>query len=193
MDRGDRLEEVRRLLDRHLENFGDRLPLVVDLEGFPVIPGAATHLAGDVDVWQEVHLDLQGSVAMACLATTALDVEREPARPVAAHLRLVGRREQAANLIEDTCVGSRVGPRRASDRRLVNLDQLVEIVDAVDAAVTPRHLARSVELVTQRGREDVVDERGLPGAGHACHRAEHAAREPHIDIAKVVFPRTTHV
>ena len=152
VDRGDRLEELRRVLDRHVEHLGDGLALVVHLEGLPVVPGALAHLARHVHVGQEVHLDLDGAVAGARLAATALDVEREPARLIAAHLRLGGGGEQRADLVEHTGVRGRVRPRRAADRRLVDADQLVDLVQPRDPGVPARHLAGAVELVGQHRR-----------------------------------------
>ncbi len=188
MDRGDRLEELGGLLDRHVEHLGDVLALVVHLEGFAVVAGAVAHLARHVHVGQEVHLDLEGAVAGARLAAAALDVEREPALLVAAHLRLGGLREQGADLVEHTGVGRRVRPRGGSaDRRLVDLDQLVELVETVDAGVPARHLAGAVELVRHHGREDVVDQRGLAGPGHAGDAGEHTERERHVDAAQIVL------
>ena len=59
VDRTDGLEEFGRLLDRCVQHLGDVLALVVDLERLAVEPGALAHLAGHVDVREEVHLDLQ--------------------------------------------------------------------------------------------------------------------------------------
>src|SRR3954468_21475003 len=101
-DVGHRGEEVVRLRDRHLEDVRDRLALVVDLERLAVVALAATHLARDVDIRQELHLDLEDPVALAVLDPTALDVEAETARLIAAEARLgdageelADRREQA--------------------------------------------------------------------------------------------------
>ena len=150
-DRRDRREEVGGLLDRHVEHLGDGLALVVHLERLAVVAGAVADLARDVDVGQEVHLDLDRAVAGARLAAAALDVEREPARLVAAHLRLGGRGEQLADVVEDAGVGRRVGPRGAADRALVDVDDLVEVLEAGDASVCrPGHRAGAVELVGQR-------------------------------------------
>src|SRR3954469_15330495 len=80
LDVRDRVEELERLRDRHLEHVGDGLALVVDLERLAVVALAATHLARDVDIGQELHLDLEDAVALAVLAATALDVEAETAR-----------------------------------------------------------------------------------------------------------------
>ena len=125
-DGRDRLEEVDRLLDRHVEDLGDGLALVVHLERLAVVARAVADLARNVDVGQEVHLDLDRAVAGARLAAAALDVEREPALLIAAHLRLGGLREQLADVVEDAGVGGRVGPRGTPDRRLVDVDDLVD-------------------------------------------------------------------
>jgi hypothetical protein len=80
-DRRHGLEEVARLLDRHVEHVGDRLVLELHFQRFAVVALALADVAGDVDVRQEVHLDLDDAVALAGLAAPALDVEREAARP----------------------------------------------------------------------------------------------------------------
>ena len=74
---GIALEEVQRLVDRHLQHVGDVLALVVDLQRLAVVALALADLARHVDVGQEVHLDLQDAVALARLAAAALDVEAE--------------------------------------------------------------------------------------------------------------------
>ena len=187
VDAGDRLEELRRLLDRHVQHFGDGLALVVHLQGLAVVARAVADLARHVDVGQEVHLDLDGAVARARLAAAALDVEREAARLVATDFGLGGGREQGADLVEHAGVGGRVGPRRAADRRLVDPHQLVQVVQPGDPGVPARDLPGAVEPVGQHRGQDVVDQRRLAGAGHAGHRGEHAERERHVDAAQVVL------
>ena len=179
-DRGDRREELGGLLDRHVQHVRDRLALVVHLEGLPVVPGAVAHLARDVDVGQEVHLDLDRAVAGAGLAAPTLDVEREPARLVAAHLRLGGGGEELADLVPHARVRGGVAPRGAADRALVDPHQLVQVVQAGDPGVPPRHLPRAVEPVRQHRREDVVDQRGLARPGHTGDRHEAAERD--VDV-----------
>ena len=134
-DLRDLREEGERLLDRHLEHVGDRLPLEAHLERLAVVALALARLARDVDVGQEVHLDLDLAVALAGLAAAALDVEREAARLVAAHLRVGRQRVQLADVREEVGVRGRVRARRAADRALVDLDHLVEHVDALDRLV----------------------------------------------------------
>src|SRR6476659_1530891 len=79
-----RLEELQRLLDRHVEHVGDGLALEGDVERLAVVALALADVAGDIDVGQEVHLDLDDAVALTSLAAAALDVEREPPGLIAA-------------------------------------------------------------------------------------------------------------
>ena len=130
-----RLEELERLLDRHVEHVGDRLALEQHLERLAVVALALADVAGDVDVGQEVHLDLDDAVALAGLAAAALDVEGEAAGLVAARLRLGQAGEPFADRREGAGIGRRVGARRAADRRLVDVDDLVDVLEALDAVV----------------------------------------------------------
>ena len=189
-DRGERREELRRLLDGHVQDLRDVLALVVHLEGLAVVARALAHLARDVDVRQEVHLDLQRPVTRACLAAPALDVEREPALLVAADLGLLGLRKQLADPVEHARVRGRVGARGAPDGALVHVHDLVQVLQTVDAPVPTGHLLGAVELIGQARVEDVVDERGLPRTGDARDGHEDPEREVHREVLQVVLPRT---
>ena len=160
-------KNVERLLARQVEHVGDVLALERDVEGVAVVAGALAHLARHVHVGQEVHLDLDGAVAGARLAAAARHVEAEPAGQVAADLRLLGLGEQLADVVEHAGVGGRVRPGRAADRRLVDVDDLVEVLDALDPLVQAGRRLRLVDLLHQRPVEDVVDERRLARARHA--------------------------
>src|SRR5215510_14211389 len=85
-DRRHRAEEIGALVDGHVEHIGDALAAEQYLEGLAVVAPALADVALDIDVGQKVHLDLDDAVALACLATPALDVEREAARQIAARL-----------------------------------------------------------------------------------------------------------
>ncbi len=142
-DLGDVVEELDRLLDGHVQHVGDRLALEADVQRLAVVALAVALLAGDVDVGQEVHLDLDLAVAAARLAAAALDVEREAPGLVPARPRLLRLGEQVADDVEQPGVGGRIGARRAPDRRLVDLDDLVELVDPAHAPMRARPLARA--------------------------------------------------
>ena len=68
-------KKVGGFLHGHVQHIGNGLALEMDFQGFAVITLALAHIAGDVDVGQEVHLDFNQAVAGASFATPALDVE----------------------------------------------------------------------------------------------------------------------
>ena len=191
-NRGERGEELGGLLHGHFEHVGNGLALVVHLQGFAVVALAVAGFAGHVYVRQEVHFNLQGAVAGAVLAAAALDVERESARGVAAHLRLIGLCEQLADVVEHARVGGGVRARGAADGRLVHVNDLVQVFQAVDALVAAGHLLGAVELVRQGGIQNVVDQGGFTRAGHAGHRGEYTQREGHGHVLEVVFAGAAH-
>jgi hypothetical protein len=98
-----------RRLDGHVEDVGDALAPVEDLERLAVVAFALADLALDVDIGEEVHLDLLEALALARLAAAAAglcgDVEAEAAGLVAADLGLLGLGEDVADLVEDAGVG----------------------------------------------------------------------------------------
>src|SRR5262249_46285544 len=110
---------------------------------------------------QEVHLDRDDAVPLAALAASALDVEREAARTESPRARVGQHREQLANEREETRVGRRVRSWRPSDGRLIDLDDLVDLLDAVDRGMRARLVGRAVERPRKRAIQDFVDERGL--------------------------------
>src|SRR5206468_2688093 len=163
-DAGDRLEELARVLDRHVEHVGDAAALELHLQRFAVVAGAVADVAGDVDVGQEVHLDLDQAVALARLAAAALDVEGEAAGLVAARLAFGQAGEPVADLGEGAGVGGGVGARGAADRRLVDVDDLVELLEPGDLAAWAADDAGAVQCSRSAGVERVDGERGLAAA-----------------------------
>ena len=125
-------EVLERLLNVHVQHVADALALEPDVQGLAVEPLALADRAGDPDVGQEVHLQAVGAVTLAGLAAAAGNVEAEPARLVAPDAGLGQLRVEIADLVEQLDVGGRVGAGRAADRRLVDVDDLVELVDPFD-------------------------------------------------------------
>ncbi len=140
-DAGDRLQLPERLSHREIEDVGDGEASVLHLEGLAVVTLAPARLALDEHVGEEVHLDSEHPVALAGLASAALDVERETPRFVAARARVRERREELAEEGERARVSGRVRSRRPPDGGLIDADDLVDVLEPHDG------VARSVMLV----------------------------------------------
>src|SRR5438477_8431161 len=117
---------------REVALVGDRLSFITHLERLTVVAPALADLARDIDVREEVHLDLHEAVTLARLAPAPLDVERKAARSIAADLRLRQVGEQLADRREQPRVRRRIGPRRAADGTLIEVDHLVDLVESLD-------------------------------------------------------------
>src|SRR3546814_17867969 len=109
-------------------------------------------------------------------AAADLNIEQKGARLVAgrSELRQVG--EPVADRGEGADVGGRVGARRATDRRLVDVDYLVDVLDPLDGVVGAGKGARLVQAAGQRLVERLDDERRLAAAGDAGDAGEGAER-----------------
>ncbi len=183
------MEEVGRLVDGHVQHVGDVLAAEEDLQRLAVVAPSLADFAGDGDIGQEVHFDLNIAFAGAGLAAAALDVEGEAPGRVATHPRFGDGGEELAHGREGAGVGGRVGARRAADGRLVDVDDLVDVVQSEDAVAVAGAVAGAVQELGSLLVEDVVDEGALAGAGDAGDADELAQRNRHVDVLEVVLAR----
>ena len=145
-----------------------------------------TLLAGHLDVGQEVHLDGLVAIAATRLAATALHIEREAAGLVATNLGFGQVDKQRADVGEDTRIGGRIRTWRATNRCLVDVDHLVDMLQTLDTVVGQWGLQRTVEMLGEDGVERLVDERRLTRAADARHNDKLAQGELDIDVLEVV-------
>ena len=185
-------EKGHALLDRHVQHVVDRLAADGDLERFGVESSALAGAARHLDVRHEVQLGRDDPLALTLFAPAAFDVEAESPGFVVAldRQRRVGK--EVADGVVEADVSCRIRPAVSSDRRLIDADHLVHVLDAVDAIVLARQRAGVFELLPERLVENVVDERALAGSRGAgdCHQL--AERDGHVDALQVVLARATH-
>ena len=122
-------------LDGHVEDVVDVLALVLDVEDGGLVTGAVAFFAGQLDVGEELHLDRDGAVAFADVAAAAGDVEGEGSGGEVLALGVGLRGEEGADVVEGLDVGDGVGARGAADGRLVDEDDVVEVLGAGEFAV----------------------------------------------------------
>jgi hypothetical protein len=140
-----------------------------------------------------VHLDLDDAVALAGLAAAALDVEGEAAGLVAARLRFRQAGEPFADRREGAGIGRRIRARRAADRRLVDVDDLVDVLEALDAVVRSGALAGAVQLAGDGAVERVDQQRRLAAAGDTGDAGEQAERNLGRNVLQVIAARVHHL
>ncbi len=132
-DRREVLEQRQRLVDGQVEHVGDRLAAVLDLERLAVVAAALALLARARrrSGRKCISMAITPSPWHASQRPPLTLNEKRPGRKPRA-LRFGQHREQLADEREQAGVGRRVRARRAADRRLIDLDHLV------DAARCPR-------------------------------------------------------
>jgi len=139
-----------------------------------------------------MHLDLDHSVALARLATPALDVEAESSGLVASRTRLRHGGEDLANRREQACIGRRIGAGRASDRTLVDLDHAIDVLEALDPVEVRRARRGAVELRGHRAEQGIVHQRGLAGTGNAADAGHEPERKLRGDVLQIVGRGADH-
>src|SRR5207244_1150218 len=110
--------------------------------------------------------------------------------------------------VEDLDVRRRVGARRAADRRLVDVDDLVDVFDASDALVGADgvrltiflavgfflRLLRAKSIPAQQSfLENVVDQRTFARAADAGDTHKEPQGDFDVDVLEVILPRTQNL
>jgi hypothetical protein len=144
-----RSEKRCRLIDRHIEYVRDIHPFVVNFQGLAIIPAAIARFAGDVYRRQKMHFDFNQSVALALLASPALDVETETTRLIAADFGGGQFGKEIANLVKHSRVSRRITPRRSANRRLVDNDDFVEHLEPAQEPMASGLFFGTIEFAEQ--------------------------------------------
>ena len=134
-----------------------------------------------------MHLDLQNAAALTGFAAAALDVEAEPPGTVATHFGVLRVGKQRADIPEHAGVGGRVGARRAPDGRLVNANDLVHPLHALNGFALARTAAGTVQRGGQRFVQNFIDQRRFARAGHTGYADHFAQRKIYGNILQIVF------
>src|SRR5690348_848079 len=162
------------------------MALVANRQSFGIVAAAAADFAGDVNVRKKIHLDAAEAVALAGFATAAFDVEAEAARTVAALTGFGKHGEELANRRKHAGVGGGIRTRGAADRRLIDLDDFIDVLDTENHFVRARRLHGAVQLLRQSAVKNVVNERGFAGTGHAGDDGQQAEWNVDVDILEIV-------
>ncbi|CNV10436.1 Uncharacterised protein [Salmonella enterica subsp. enterica serovar Bovismorbificans] len=136
--RRNRIKELTRFFNGHIQYFVDGLAFVLNLQRFPVIALAFALVARHVNIRQKVHFDFNDAIALARFAATAAHVEAESPWRVAARARLRHASKKLANRGKDARIGRRVGTRGAPDWALVDIDHFIEMFQPLNIPIRRR-------------------------------------------------------
>ena len=128
-------EEMKSLFHRHIQHIINTFPLIFDLQRLPVVPLSLADLTGYIHIRKKMHLNLQDSVAAAGLAPAAFHIKTETSLLISPCLCIRRSCEQFPDQVKHSRICGRVGLWRPADRRLVNIDHLVQLLDSFDVLV----------------------------------------------------------
>src|SRR5207253_5805653 len=114
-------------------------------------------------------------------------------RLVAAALRVGKLTEQVADFIEDLNVSARIAARRAADRRLIDRNQLVEMLQSLDRPMRARIALALVQVAMQCLDDDVAHQRAFAAAANAGDADELAERNLDVNVFQVVVRRAEYL
>src|SRR6202521_5860082 len=80
-------EDLQSFLDGHIQQVRDGIAFVTHRKSFGIVAAAATDLTGDIDIGEEIHLNSPQAATLAGFTATALYIEAEAPRAVAAFAR----------------------------------------------------------------------------------------------------------
>ncbi len=136
-----------------------------------------------------MHLDLDQTIALAGLAAPAFDVERKATGLVAAGFGFRQACKPVADRAEGAGIGCRVGPGGSPDGRLVDDDDLIDLVHAQDGVVGAGGVAGAVQVAGQRLVQRLQRQRRLARAGYPGDTGHDPHRELDRQVVKIVRPR----
>src|SRR5690606_6478996 len=105
-----------------LQNVGNTLASVKDLQRLAIVTAALAFLAGDVHIGEKVHFNADDAIAFARFTASPFHIEREAPSGVATRPGVGKAREQISNEREEARVRRGVGTWRTPDGRLVDVD-----------------------------------------------------------------------
>ncbi len=143
--------------------------------------------AGDKDVGEKLHLDAFVAEALAVVAAAVAAVEGEAGGAEAGGLCGGRGGEELADAVPRLGVEGGIGARRAREGRLVHEHDVAERQVAREARDLRGVFDELVALREQALVDHVVEQRGFAGAGDAAERDETLERQPHGEVAEVVF------
>ena len=152
------------LLNSHVQHIIYAFSFIFDLQCFTVIPFSLTYFTRYIHIRQKMHFNLQDAITGTCLAASPFDIEAETPFFVAPCFRIRRCCKQITDLIKHTGISRRIGTRCSSDWRLINTDDFIQLLQAINTFVFTRNTTCTVQCPRQMLVQNLIDQRTFSGA-----------------------------
>src|SRR5680860_75781 len=125
---GNKFKKIDSFVYRHIEYIGNGFPFVPDFQRFAVKTFPVTGLTFHINVGKKVHFYNAYATTSAGFAATAFHIKAKTAWFITANGGLGGFGEKRTNLTKNSGIGCGIGARGTSDRGLVDVDYLIDML-----------------------------------------------------------------
>ena len=105
-----------------------------------------------------MHFYFLNTITPTCFTSSAFNIERESSCFETTHLCIRGFLKQISDVIKHSCKRSRVASWCSTNRTLVNLNKLINILNSDNLIIRQRLKFRVVEQILQYWHESLFDE-----------------------------------
>ena len=139
-------KKFQRLFHRHVQYIINCLSFIFHFQSFSVIAFSSTHFTRYIYIRQEMHLNLNDSISAAGLTASALHIEAESSFFIASRFCIRCCCEQITNQIKYTRICCRIGTRCSSNRRLINVDHFIYLLQPFNSRMPSRNCSCMVQF-----------------------------------------------
>ena len=187
---GNILKKLHGFFYSHVQYIVDIFVFVFYFQCFSVVTFTLADFTWNIYISQEVHLDLDDPVSAAGLTSAALYIKAESALLVASCLGISRRCKKIPDLIKHASVSSRVGSGGTSNRRLINIDHLVQLLQSLNGFMFSWYGSCPVQISGKCLVKDFVDQRAFAGTADTGNTGHHSKRDIHIYLLQIVLCST---
>src|SRR5260370_378270 len=128
-------KECRTLLDGEVEHFRDTFSMIFDLQCLLCIACPVADATGHLHIWHKVQVSRHQSLPTTFFAASALHIEAKPRCGISSRLRFRYGGENLPYSIVDSDIGRWRGGGQSANRRLIDIDDVVQVFNALNRLV----------------------------------------------------------
>src|SRR5665647_555473 len=137
-----------------------------------------------------MHFNFDDAITGASFAPSPPYIKTKPPRLVTPDTGFSRIRKKFPDAIKGPGIGSRIGARGAADGRLVNIDDLVQVLNPQQILMCTGPMPTAMKLFHQRRIEDVLNQGTFAGTGYPADNHHFPQRDGYINVLEIMGPRT---